>query len=86
MATLLILKRSGHIISKCGPYCYNAVFDECHCICRGSNHSQGYDRALLNTFNHISRLKISDSDIQLSLHSQKKLSKLIQLKILPADD
>jgi len=86
MATLLILKTSGHVISKCGPYCYNSIFEECHCICRGSNHGQGYARALQNSFNNISRLKKSEPDLQLSLHSKKKLSKLVQLNFLPADD
>jgi len=83
---LLIKRVPKGILTSCGPDCYNSVFGECHCICHGSNHSQGYDRALQNTFNIISRLKKEDPDIQLSLHSKRKLGKLVQLKILPADD
>jgi len=83
----LLLKRVPKgILTSCGPECYNSLIIECHCICHGSNHAQGYDRALQNSFNNISRLKKSDPDVQLSLHSKRKLSKLVQLNILPADD
>lgn len=82
----LLIKYVGHgILTKCGPACYNALDEDCHCICHGSNHSQGYDRALHNSFNHIARLKKDDPCIFLSLHSKKKLAKSLQLNILSSD-
>ncbi len=83
---LLIKRVPKGILTSCGPDCYNSIIKECYCICSGSNHGQGYDRALQNSFNNISRLKKADPDVQLSLHSKRKLSKLVQLKIYPADD
>ncbi len=82
MPTLLIIKVPRGILTKCGPHCYNAVFDECHCICAGSNHSQGYKRALQNSLNNIARLKKTTPNIQLSLHSKRQKAKLEQTKII----
>ena len=81
MPALLVIKAPRGILTKCGPHCYNAVFSECHCICQGSNHSQGYDRALHNSLNHISRLKKTIPEIQLSLHSKRQKAKLNQSQI-----
>ena len=83
---VLIMRVPGGTLTNCGPDCYNSIFKKCHCICGGSNHAQGYERALQNSFNTIARLKKYDPKIELSLHSKRKLSKLVQLKILPADD
>ena len=81
MPTLLILKGPHGTIAKCGPSCYNSIFQECSCICRGSNHGQGYNTSIANSLNLISRFKKDYPDIQLSLHSRRALAKLKQTKI-----
>ncbi len=83
----LLIKYVGHgILTKCGPFCYNSLDEDCHCICKGSNHSQGYRRALQNSLTFIARLKKDDPSIFLSLHSKKILAKSLQLNILPFND
>jgi len=81
MASLLVLKGPMGIITFCGPECYNDKYSVCTCICKGSNHGQGYERALQNSLTHISRFKKDDPDIHLSLHSRRALAKLNQSKL-----
>jgi len=82
MPSLLILKGHNGTITFCGPACYNDKNSFCTCICRGSNHSQGYDRALQNSLNNISRLKKDNSGIELSLHSKRQKATLNQSTLI----
>lgn len=79
---LLIIRGPRGILTSCGPDCYNSIHDECACICKGCNHRQGYEKSLQNSLNFIARLKKDNPEIQLSLHSKRKLAKLNQKQII----
>lgn len=49
MTTLILAKRDdGSIVGKCDEKCYNAQFPKCRCVCGGTNHGVGFDRAVKN--------------------------------------
>jgi hypothetical protein len=48
MATLITYHSSGGDSGRCDARCYNANHAKCSCICGGSNHGVGLERALDN--------------------------------------
>ncbi len=50
MSTLIAVYRPGGRTQRCDARCYTAgVGTECDCICEGSNHSVGIERAVEQT-------------------------------------
>lgn len=49
MCTVIAAYNSDGCIGRCDAKCYNAIGEECHCICRGANHGVGRKQAIQNT-------------------------------------
>ena len=47
--TLIAIYKDEKCVGRCDARCYNAKGEDCHCICKGSNHGKGYDEARANT-------------------------------------
>ena len=48
MTALLIVYRGRDVVRMCDAACYDADHDRCTCVCSGTNHRAGYERALVN--------------------------------------
>ena len=82
MPNLLIYNTHGRSPLSCDHDCYNSVSPNCNCICNGSNHGIGYEKALKNTLSIFSALFQYDNNYKLSLHSRRARAKLQQTKII----
>ncbi len=49
MATLIAVYNSEGCVGRCDAKCYNAVCEDCQCICGGVNHGVGQKIATENT-------------------------------------
>ncbi|MCA9962374.1 MAG: hypothetical protein KC443_25240 [Anaerolineales bacterium] len=49
MTTLVSYHTSGGEEGRCDAKCYDAISDNCTCICGGANHGVGLQRAMDNT-------------------------------------
>lgn len=49
MATLIAVYNSEGCVGRCDAKCYNATCENCTCICGGTNHGAGIQKAAQNT-------------------------------------
>ncbi|MCX5713035.1 MAG: hypothetical protein NTY47_08310 [Candidatus Omnitrophica bacterium] len=49
MATLIELRNSDGSIGRCDAKCYEALDQQCTCVCKGRNHGAGLKQAQDNT-------------------------------------
>lgn len=49
MSTLIAVYNSSGCVGRCDAKCYDAIEDECDCICGGANHGAGKQQAIDNT-------------------------------------
>lgn len=47
--TLIAIYKEDKCVGRCDARCYNAKGDDCHCVCKGTNHGKGFDLARANT-------------------------------------
>ncbi len=49
MATLMAVYNSEGCVGRCDANCFNAVHQDCECICQGANHGVGEALAIKQT-------------------------------------
>ena len=49
MATVISAYDSSGCVGRCDSRCHDAKYETCNCICGGTNHGVGIDRAIENT-------------------------------------
>lgn len=53
MTTLIQVKnKDGRLAGRCDAKCYNAKKPTCRCVCGGTNHGVGINRAINNTHDY----------------------------------
>lgn len=56
----LISSSSGGNIRACTAICYDAIHSKCECCCGGMNHGVGFETALKNTLEWVTRITEED--------------------------
>ena len=49
MTTLISVHNSSGLVGRCDAKCYDAIDQQCTCICGGANHGVGQQKAIGNT-------------------------------------
>lgn len=78
MATLIEARKGdGTLIGRCDASCYDATGPDCQCICGGRNHGKGFQKAVEQTKEELSKDRrdgyfVSFPKVQLSLFGKEK--------------